>query len=318
MPPAPRVSVVVIARNAARTLDAALDSAAAQTMGDFEVLLVLDASTDRTWDIARERCARDGRFRIVEGRGEGSGRARRLGIEQARSPLVAMLDADDLWEREKLATQMAFLEKHPELVLASSWGWYVGPSGRVVGRHTLGPTTPEENARDRAEGRIVTVLTSSAICRREAALAVDIPAHTVDAAEDSFLWTGMAARGPILTQPLRLASYRVLPDGVSASRLARQRMLVRWIEHNEKARLRGLPPAALDAFEERERRAGLLTRFRIARQNLGSSLYRRGGIHLAERHYLRGAALLFASVFAFPSQSFNKFRHQVLARKDAP
>lgn len=71
---APRVSVLLPCRNAQRTLDQALDSLAAQTFEDFEIVAVDDGSTDRTGDLLDERAARDPRLRVVHTPPEGSWR----------------------------------------------------------------------------------------------------------------------------------------------------------------------------------------------------------------------------------------------------
>ncbi len=62
---APRVSVVVPAYNAADYLDHALESALGQTMPDFEVIVVDDASGDDTYEVARRAAARDTRVRVL-------------------------------------------------------------------------------------------------------------------------------------------------------------------------------------------------------------------------------------------------------------
>ena len=77
MPPptaAPAVSVVIPARNAAATLDAALDSLHAQTMPDWEAIVVDNGSTDGTATVAHTHAARDPRVRFL--RAEAGGAAR--------------------------------------------------------------------------------------------------------------------------------------------------------------------------------------------------------------------------------------------------
>ena len=93
---APRVSVVIAARNAAETLEATLQSVAAQTLRDFEALVVDDGSTDDTRKLAEGWARRDDRVRVLAQPKAGVSVARNRGIEAARGEYLLFLDADDL------------------------------------------------------------------------------------------------------------------------------------------------------------------------------------------------------------------------------
>ncbi|WP_042365544.1 bifunctional glycosyltransferase/CDP-glycerol:glycerophosphate glycerophosphotransferase [Streptacidiphilus neutrinimicus] len=93
----PRLSVVVPIYNVERYLDECLASLAAQTMGDFEVVMVDDGSTDGSAAIAHAWERRDPRFRSVHKENGGLGPARNTGIE-ALTPgteFLAFVDSDD-------------------------------------------------------------------------------------------------------------------------------------------------------------------------------------------------------------------------------
>ncbi len=98
------VSLVVPAYNAERFLEATLESVRAQTMRNFECLVVNDGSTDATGALALDFRKRDGRFRILTHRANsGLSAARNSGLRAARGRFVAFLDADDLLMRDSLA-----------------------------------------------------------------------------------------------------------------------------------------------------------------------------------------------------------------------
>ncbi|MFD0331703.1 glycosyltransferase family 2 protein [Streptacidiphilus monticola] len=94
---ASRLSVVVPIFNVEPYLDECLASLATQTMGDFEVVMVDDGSTDGSAEIARAWEARDGRFRLVRKENAGLGPARNTGIEHIspESEFLAFVDSDD-------------------------------------------------------------------------------------------------------------------------------------------------------------------------------------------------------------------------------
>lgn len=105
---APLVSVITPCRNAARFLPQTLESVAAQTLDDYEHLLIDDASTDATADILAASSAESSRVRTFHlHRQRGPATARNIGIEQARGRFIAFLDSDDLWLPCKLERQLS-------------------------------------------------------------------------------------------------------------------------------------------------------------------------------------------------------------------
>jgi glycosyltransferase involved in cell wall biosynthesis len=109
----PLVSVVVPAYNAERFLRACLESVAAQTYLNYEVIVVDDGSTDSTPEIVAAFPA----FRYVCRENGGVSAARNTGVAASTGELLAFIDSDDLWLPERLATQVAFLQAHPEVDL---------------------------------------------------------------------------------------------------------------------------------------------------------------------------------------------------------
>ena len=114
----PTVSVVIATHNYARFLPEALQSVLSQTYTDWECIIVDDASTDNTEEIAREWMAKDIRFRYIKNeRNLGEAGTRNVGNATARGEYIAVLDADDWWELDKLELQMqAFADNSNALI----------------------------------------------------------------------------------------------------------------------------------------------------------------------------------------------------------
>ena len=126
----PRVSAIVIFLNEERFLAEAVRSVLEQSLGAAELLLVDDGSTDGSTVVAR-RYARQqpDRVRYLEHAGHenrGMSAARNLGLAHATGEYIGFLDADDVWLPDKLAEQVAVLEREPEagLVYGRTLIWH--------------------------------------------------------------------------------------------------------------------------------------------------------------------------------------------------
>jgi glycosyltransferase involved in cell wall biosynthesis len=108
----PLVSVVVPTFNRAHTIVRCVQSVVAQTLQDFELLIVDDGSTDDTAQILGD--IHDPRLRLIRNvHTKGPSGARNTGVESATGKYVAFLDSDDEWLPEKLERQVNVMESLP-------------------------------------------------------------------------------------------------------------------------------------------------------------------------------------------------------------
>lgn len=111
----PRVSAILPTFNREKVLALSIDSVLAQTMKDWELIVVDDGSTDGTESVVR--AYGDPRIRYAPNSGrKGSAAARNFGISLARAPVLAFHDAGDEWLPRKLETQLAALDALPPAV----------------------------------------------------------------------------------------------------------------------------------------------------------------------------------------------------------
>jgi glycosyltransferase involved in cell wall biosynthesis len=103
-----------------------VESALAQTRGDFELLLSDDGSTDNTLEVARQWQRRDSRVRVLNGPNGGTSTARNRALRVARGSYFALLDSDDLWEPDYLAAQLAVFADHPEADVVTANAYNLG------------------------------------------------------------------------------------------------------------------------------------------------------------------------------------------------
>ena len=112
--PIPAVSIIVPVYRTTAYIAGTLDSALAQTFTDFELILVNDGCPD-TENLERVLEPYMSRIVYVKQPNGGPGGARNTAVRMARATWVAMLDSDDFWESDYLATQMKLLEQDPTI-----------------------------------------------------------------------------------------------------------------------------------------------------------------------------------------------------------
>lgn len=127
----PRVSVIMAVRNAEAHLAEAIDSILGQSLTDFEFLIVDDASDDGTPALLDAYAAKDPRIRLLRNETNiGPYPSANRALERARAPLIARMDGDDISLPERLARQVAFLDRHPDHLLVGCGYFSIDDAGR--------------------------------------------------------------------------------------------------------------------------------------------------------------------------------------------
>jgi teichuronic acid biosynthesis glycosyltransferase TuaG len=108
----PLVSIVVPVYNAARFMDDTIQTVLNQTYQNWELLLVDDCSSDDSIQIIKKYQKNDNRIKLFKlSKNSGAAIARNTGIDKAKGHYLAFLDADDLWVKNKLELQVAFMQE---------------------------------------------------------------------------------------------------------------------------------------------------------------------------------------------------------------
>jgi len=114
----PTISVVIASYNYGHFLPHAIRSVQAQTLQDWECIIVDDASIDNTPEVVAEFMRKDPRIQYIRNaENVGEGRTRNLGNSMARGEFIAVLDADDWWDPEKLESQVDVMHRVPGAIL---------------------------------------------------------------------------------------------------------------------------------------------------------------------------------------------------------
>jgi len=227
--PAPMVSVVIPAYNAAPYIGATLDSVFKQAFTDFEVLVVNDGSPDTP---ALELALRPyQRIRYVRQENHGPSSARNRGIQAATGKYVAFLDSDDLWLPQHLAKQVIALEANSKLQMVYANGIYLrgdAPVGILFDNSIQSlPVDLDGLLHERA-----TVITSSAVVLREALLRVGLFDEQLRRCEDYDLWLRLAQSGATISFTREIQIRHRQSNGLAANwELMRQALIQVYEKH---------------------------------------------------------------------------------------
>lgn len=136
----PLVSVIMPSYNAEAFLSAAIASVVGQTESRWELIIIDDCSTDRSFRIAQQWRSRDERITALRNEvNSGVARTRNRGIGMARGQYIAFLDSDDVWLPEKLERQIAKMREANAQICYCSYA-IIGESGDPVRADYLVPT----------------------------------------------------------------------------------------------------------------------------------------------------------------------------------
>lgn len=295
MPRPVAFSVLVATYNHARYIVETLDSVAAQTCADYEIVIVNDGSTDATAELVSSwievfRRTRPNRAVLATTANAGQSAALEHGLTLCRGRYICLLDSDDRWLPDKLASVARVAESDPAA------GMIVHPVHVIdaVGRRT-GDVRPkrarlsEGDLREqvRRTGRQVAPATSGIILRADVFRGlVPMPTRGFPFGADAYLSFGASLTAPVCVLPAPLAEYRMHTDGqyigrmLSANGLRRSTDLMLAI-----ARHFGLETALLhnsfftrNAFAlaklEESRRAQLAAFGRLVRATAGDPAFR--------------------------------------------
>ncbi|MDE2018751.1 MAG: glycosyltransferase family 2 protein [Patescibacteria group bacterium] len=129
------VSILINAHNSERYIGEAIDSALAQTWPNFEIVIVEDASTDRTAEIIKSY--NDPRIRYFHNdHNQGIVGSRNQLLKEAKGEFFTWLDADDIYLPDRVQAEVEFLEAHPEFagVYSNILYFFDGPLDSARGR----------------------------------------------------------------------------------------------------------------------------------------------------------------------------------------
>lgn len=235
----PLVSVIVPCYNMEKYLTDTIASVRSQTFGDWELLVVDDASTDGTMRILHDFSQQDPRIKVaVKDEHSGIAHTRNRCLQRAKGRYLAFLDADDLWHPEKLEKQLRFMQERQAAFSYTSYD-LIDENGQPLGK-TIQAT---RDLNYQAYLRNTLIGCSTVMLDTEKTGKVTVPDFRTS--EDTATWLNLLRRGVVAQAlPKALTSYRIRVHSASSNKWKAATDLWRVYRRQERLSL----PNALYSF----------------------------------------------------------------------
>lgn len=238
----PQVSVLMTVYNGMPDVREAVASVRAQTLSDWELIIVDDGSTDETADWLDQLT--DPRIRVVHQANQGPGGASNTGLALCRCEFVARLDADDVALPTRLEKQLAYLRDHPRVGLLGSQIALL-----FEGRARRGGALPCDHRTIDAKlirGRHA-ICNSSIMCRTQ--WLREIGGYWPRGlSEDWDMFLRMSERAELANLPEVLLHVRVAQTSLQSQRMAEVRNRLAYACHAAIRRRAGQGPISYEQF----------------------------------------------------------------------
>ena len=200
----PKISVLMTCYNAALTIEASVRSIIAQTFTNWELVLVDNCSTDNSLAVVQK--FQDSRIRIIAlETNHGRTGALNIALNSALAEFVAILDADDISDPERLQMQNDYLDNNSKVVAVGSWYRNIDRDGKLLSKVKT-PTSSINIVRQLASDN--PIVNSSAMFRSESARSLGGYNPKYLYSQDLDLWLGLATLGEFAILPRYLTSIR--------------------------------------------------------------------------------------------------------------
>ncbi len=301
-----------------------LDSVMSQTVHDFRLLIIDDASTDRSVDVIEAYfCQYPRQYDLIKlESNRGIGYCRHLAERQATTRYLMFLDSDDVLCPTAIARMWTKLQSDKDLMAVGCHLAYVDQNTSLIGGGLyLGAVTKEEFY-DKASACKLIFMQPTAIYDREAALRVggfsidgfpEGKPRYQDFCEDLDLWTRMSdlyTEGKaIIVIPEVLAYYRKLGTGLSSNTLP-MLLKMRWVKQCLINRRENRTPLC---FKDWLAQYPLSDMKKLRREAKATDYLRRGALRLHRGNPI-GVFDVFYSIFLKPSYFMDKLYKNLLNR----
>ncbi len=127
----PKISVILSTYNDEKTIKESVESILTQTYKNFELIVINDASNDKTSQILKS--VKDKKVKTISNKKkQGLTKCLNQGLKKAQGKFIARMDADDIALPQRLKAQLEYFEKNSKIVLCGTWAQLINKQGRKI------------------------------------------------------------------------------------------------------------------------------------------------------------------------------------------
>lgn len=210
----PKVSVIICTYNREKLLPRAIDSVLSQSLKDLELIIIDDASTDKTEDLISLYIKKDKRIKYFKNDYNlGISKSRNRGCSLARGNYIAMLDSDDWWlYRDKLLRQIELLDSRPRLGLVGTGIVLYDENNNFIKEDIFECSDKKIRKNILSKNQFAQ---SSSVFRKEAYLNANGYREDLLVCQDLALWLKIGTRYELANLKDALTAYLVNSQGIS-------------------------------------------------------------------------------------------------------
>ena len=313
--PVPTVSILISTHNAERFIAETLESILAQTLADFECIIVNDGSTDGTARVV-ESYQHDPRIKLINLDKVGLCKALNHGLAHTRAPLIARMDSDDVMLPTRLAEQVEYLRAHPEVGGCGSFYRMIDERGQPLGDGQCPLTSVAAIERHLKNGGQLIYPNPTLMLRRSVMTELGGYRAEYFPCEDVDLSVRMwEAKQPIIVLPRYLLKFRMHGSSVSSTNAIRQFHTNKLIFRNLRARERGEPVLPIDQYFAQVDSAIGLRKLATRLQVESFVLHRKAARAKTDKQRVRGNGLLLLAMALNPHDAYLKVMRRARAAR---
>ncbi|MDD6669897.1 MAG: glycosyltransferase family 2 protein [Bacteroidales bacterium] len=320
------LTVVICMYNAEKYIEETLESLMAQTVQDFQLLIINDCSTDNSVDIVKKFFNEHPRqYELVNlEKNQGIAYARNFALNKSTTKYLVFIDSDDIPLPNLLQEEYELLSNDSSLIAVSSWCDFIDENNKKLkGGTFLGDTTKEDFKQRASKNKLIFLLIQTMFDREYAKKAGGVRCEGFpegkpryrDYCEDLDLWTRMSdfyKEGKyIITIPKVLYHYRKI-DGLSSNHY-NMILKMKFVKFNLLRRRNDLAELSfvdfLNQTSEKQKREWI-------RESKAADNLRNGVYYIVKKHNLfKGIQCLFLTIWYNPSYIYEKIKHNLKLSK---
>ena len=209
-----KISIITPVYNARAYIDATVQSVLNQSYENWEYILIDDVSTDGSFEYLKKKYSEHKNITVIQApTNVGAGLARNIGLENANYDCIAFLDSDDIWDSNKLSSQVQFMTDKNLAIVHTSYSFIDD-----VGKDIVGKVNVDEVVDLNRYMRTTQIGMSTVLVDRSKT--GDFRLDSIRTRQDTKLWISLLSMGNVshgLNQTL--VKYRVRPGQISGNKL---------------------------------------------------------------------------------------------------